>query len=80
MSKGKIHHIKMVDGKKDNIYTRQQFKAYKLAKSPNEKVATSVSVSDLERMRKIANLNYAGIDNETILKEFIKRVLDGRQY
>ncbi len=78
MSKGKIHHIKMVAGTKDNTYTRQQFKTYKLAKSPNEKVATSVSVSDLERMRKIANLNYAGIDNETILKEFIKRVIDGK--
>ena len=78
MSKGRVHHIKMVSGKKDNIYTRQQFKAYKLAKSPIEKVTISVSVQELEKMRSGARLNYTGIDNETIVREFITRKLNGR--
>ena len=78
MSKGRIHHIKMVSGKTDNVYSRQQFKAYKLAKSPLENISTQVSVQELEKMRKIAGLNYAGIDNETIIREFISRVLDGK--
>ena len=68
----------MVSGQKDNVYTRQQFKAYKLAKSPLEKVTISVSVQELEKMRKGARLNYAGIDNETIVREFITRKLNGR--
>ena len=68
----------MVDGKKDNIYTRQQFKAYKLAKSPLEKVTVTVSVQELEKMRQGARLNYSGIDNETIIREFITRKLNGR--
>jgi hypothetical protein len=78
MSKGKIHHIKMVAGTKDNTYTRQQFKTYKLAKSPIEKVTISVSVQELEKMRSGARLNYTGIDNETIVREFITRKLNGR--
>ena len=47
MSKGKIHHIKMVAGTKDNTYTRQQFKTYKLAKSPFEKVTVTVSLKEV---------------------------------
>ena len=78
MSKGRIHHIKMVSGQKDNTYSRQQFKAYKLAKSPLENISTQVSVQELEKMRKIAGLDYAGIDNETIIREFISRVLNGK--
>ena len=53
MSKGRIHHIKMVSGKTDNVYSRQQFKAYKLAKSPLENISTQVSVQELEKMRNI---------------------------
>ena len=36
MSKGRVHHIKMVSGTTDNVYTNKQFKLYKLAKSPLE--------------------------------------------
>ena len=78
MSKGRVHHIKMVSGTKHNVYTDKQFQLYKLAKSPLEMVSTQVSVQELEKMRKIANVNYAGIDNETILRNFITRVLDGK--
>ena len=78
MSNRNIHHIKMVSDTQDNVYTNKQFQLYKLAKSPLEMVSTQVSVQELEQMRKIANVNYAGIDNETILRNFITRVLDGR--
>jgi len=78
MSNRNIHHIKMVSDTQDNVYTNKQFQLYKLAKSPLEMVSTQVSVQELEKMRKIANVNYAGIDNETILRNFITRVLDGR--
>jgi hypothetical protein len=78
MSKSRVHHIKMVSGQKDNVYTRQQFKAYKLAKSPLEKVTVTVSIQELEKMRQGAKLNYTGIDNETIIREFITRKLNGR--
>lgn len=78
MSKGKVHHIKMVSGQKYNVYTRQQFKTYKLAKSPLEKVSVTVSIQELEKMRQGARLNYTGIDNETILREFITKTLNGR--
>ena len=78
MSNRNIHHIKMVSDTQDNVYTNKQFKLYKLAKSPLEMVSTQVSVQELEKMRKIANVDYAGVDNETILRNFITRVLDGR--
>ena len=79
MSNRNIHHIKMVSDTSDRVYSPTQFKLHKLAKSPLEKVSTQVSVLELEKMRKIANVNYAGIDNETILRNFITRVLDGKQ-
>ncbi len=78
MSNRNIHHIKMVSDTSDRVYSPKQFKLHKLAKSPLEMVSTKVSVQELEKMRKIANVNYAGVDNETILRNFITRVLDGR--
>ena len=78
MSNRNIHHIKMVSDTSDRVYSPTQFKLHNLAKSPLEKVSTQVSVLELEKMRKIANVNYAGIDNETILRNFITKVLDGR--
>ena len=78
MNKGRVHHVKMVSGQKDNVYTPQQYKYHKLAKSPLEQVSTQVSVEELEKMRKRANLPYANIDNETILREFITKTLNGR--
>jgi hypothetical protein len=78
MSNRKIHHIKMVSGETDKVYTPRQFKYHKLAKSPLEKVSVTVSIQELEKMRQGARLNYSGIDNETIVREFITRKLNGR--
>ena len=62
----------------DRVYTERQFQYHKLAKSPLEKVTVTVSVQELEKMRQGARLNYSGIDNETIVREFITRKLNGR--
>ena len=68
----------MVSDTQDRVYTERQFQYHKLAKSPLEKVTVTVSVQELEKMRHNARLNYSGIDNETIVREFITRKLNGR--
>ena len=78
MSNKKYHHIRMVSDTQDRLYTERQFQYHKLAKSPLEKVIVTVSVQELEKMRHNARLNYSGIDNETIVREFITRKLNGR--
>ena len=78
MSNKKYHHIRMVSDTQDRVYTERQFQYHKLAKSPLEKVTVTVSVQELEKMRQGARLNYSGIDNETIVREFITRKLNGR--
>ena len=78
MKSRKYHHIRMVSDTQDRVYTERQFQYHKLAKSPLEKVTVTVSVQELEKMRQGARLNYSGIDNETIVREFITRKLNGR--
>ena len=78
MKSRKYHHIRMVSDTQDRVYTERQFQYHKLAKSPLEKVTISVSIQELEKMRQGARLNYSGIDNETIVREFITRKLNGR--
>ena len=73
-----IFRFKGVAGVEDNVYSPTQMKAIKMAKdNALELVSTKVSRKELNRMRDIANLPRE-IDNETIIREFIKRVLDGR--
>jgi hypothetical protein len=79
MKSKKYHHIRMVSDTQDRVYTERQFQYHKLAKSPLEKVTVTVSVQELEKMRHNARLNYSGIDNETIVREFITRKLNERR-
>tara|TARA_B100001057_G_C22139624_1_gene677717 strand:+ start:255 stop:482 length:228 start_codon:yes stop_codon:yes gene_type:complete len=73
-----IFRFKGVAGVEDNVYSPTQMKAIKMAKdNALELVSTKVSRKELNRMRDIANLP-SEIDNETIIREFITRVLDGR--
>ena len=73
-----IFRFKGVAGVEDNVYSPTQMKAIKMAKdNALELVSTKVSRKELNRMRDIANLPRE-IDNETIIREFITRVLDGR--
>ena len=77
MKSKKYHHIRMVSDTQDRVYTERQFQYHKLAKSPLEKV--TVSIQELEKMRHNARLNYSGIDNETIVREFITRKINERR-
>tara|TARA_R100000654_G_scaffold3366_1_gene11415 strand:- start:55 stop:282 length:228 start_codon:yes stop_codon:yes gene_type:complete len=71
-----IFRFKGVAGVEDNVYSPTQMKAIKMAKdNALELVSTKVSRKELNRMRDIANLPRE-IDNETIIREFITRVLD----
>ena len=78
MSNRNTHHIKMVSDTQDVVYTPRQFKYHKLAKSPVEHVTICVSVQELEKMRQSAKLGYTGISNDTIVREFITRKLNGK--
>ena len=73
-----IYRFKGVAGVEDNIYSPTQMKAIRMAKdNALELVSTKVSKKELKRMRDIANLP-RDIDNETIIREFISKVLNGK--
>ena len=73
-----IYRFKGVAGVEDSVYSPTQMKAIRMAKdSALELISTKVSKKELNRMRDIANLP-RDIDNETIIREFITRVLDGK--
>ena len=73
-----IYRFKGVAGVEDNIYSPTQMKAIRMAKdNALELVSTKVSKKELNRMRDIANLP-RDIDNETIIREFISKVLNGK--
>tara|TARA_Y100001937_G_scaffold117516_1_gene170857 strand:- start:218 stop:445 length:228 start_codon:yes stop_codon:yes gene_type:complete len=73
-----IYRFKGVAGVEDSVYSPTQMKAIRMAKdSALELVSTKVSKKELARMRAIASLPN-DIDNETIIREFITRVLDGK--
>ena len=69
----------MVSDTQDRVYTERQFQYHKQAKSPLEKGTISVSIQELEMMRNTARLSYSGIDNETIIREFITRKINERR-
>lgn len=73
-----IYRFKGVAGVEDNVYSPTQMKAIRMAKdNALELVSTKVSKKELIRMRDIANLP-RDIDNETIIREFISKVLNGK--
>ena len=73
-----IYRFKGVAGVEDNVYSPTQMKAIRMAKdNALELVSTKVSKKELNRMRDIANLP-RDIDNETIIREFISKVLNGK--
>jgi len=73
-----IYRFKGVAGVEDNVYSPTQMKAIRMAKdNALELVSTKVSKKELKRMRDIANLP-RDIDNETIIREFISKVLNGK--
>ena len=73
-----IYRFKGVAGVEDNVCSPTQMKAIRMAKdNALELVATKVSKKELKRMRDIANLP-RDIDNETIIREFISKVLNGK--
>ena len=73
-----IYRFKGVAGVEDNVYSPNQIKAIRMAKdNALELVSTKVSKKELNKMRDIANLPN-DIDKETIIREFITRVLNGK--
>ncbi len=73
-----IYRFKGVAGVEDNVYSPTQIKAIRMAKdNALELVSTKVSKKELNKMRDIANLPN-DIDKETIIREFITRVLNGK--
>ena len=67
----------MVSGKTDNVYSRQQFKAYKLAKSPLENISTQVSVQELEKMRKMREYVYVWFNVDGLTEKMWVRIISG---
>jgi len=74
----RLYRFRGIANTKDDIYSPAQLKALKLAKdSQFEKVSTRLSRGELHRMKEFLNLPYPTVDNDTILKEFIYRTLNG---
>jgi len=74
-----IYRFKGVAGVEDDIYSPTQVKAIRMAKeNAVESVSTKVSKKELEKMRIIANLPNKNIDKDTIIREFITRILNGK--
>lgn len=73
-----VYRFKGVSGIQDEVYSPTQAQAVRMAKdSQLELVSIKISKRELMRMRDLANLP-KNIDNETIVREFITRKLNGR--